>query len=690
MKDLLIEIGTEELPARIIENVKEAFRTLIEEALASRGVQFGHSSSYATPRRISVLVNSVSVRQKETITLKYGPPVKIAYDSSGNPLEAAFGFARSQGVDLKDLLIVEKNGVKVIACEKREGGKNTEDILPEIIRDAVEKIPLPKKMRWGYETFGFARPIRWLLVLFGESVIELKIADVQSGNLSYGHRFLCPNPVQILRPSEYFSKLKEAYVIVDERERRNLIVEGIRKIEEETGSKALYDEPLLNEILYMTEYPYPMKGKFDPSYLSLPPSVLVNVMKSHQKYIPLISQDGTLSPYFIFFANILPRDEGIIVKGNEKVLKARLDDAKFYFEEDKRQDLFSLYEKLSNVIYHEKIGSMKEKVERIEGIARFLKSHFNLADIPNLERTSKLLKVDLLTRMVSEFPELQGKMGKIYAELKGEEGDLCMAIEEHYYPLSSEGKLPNTWLGTIMGIADKIDTLVSFFSLGITPKGNFDPYGLRRCAIGLIRILVEKGLFLPLDELISCAYREGEKISNRMPLERVKEDLIDFIATRFKFLMIERGFDQDLVESVMAFASVDLYDGYLRLESLHRMRQIPEFERLLIGFKRVFNITKKFENEDNVKSELFEKKEEEELFKTYELKKGPYLYLIREKRYAEALSLLIDFKDPIDAFFDNVFVMVEDKTIRENRLALLKKIRDTFLSFCDFQKIKSE
>lgn len=690
MKDLLIEIGTEELPARVIQNAKEAFLASLQEAFSSKRIGFEKSIAFATPRRIAALIYKVASKQEETVVLKYGPPVNIAYDDSGNPLPAAIGFAKSCGVQIEELKRVKKNDVYVLACEKKEGGKRTEDILPEIIKDALEKIPFPKKMRWGFGSFEFARPIRWLLILFGEKVIGMRIADVESGSITYGHRFLARGPISIETPSQYLSKLKEAYVIVDEKERKKMIMEGLERIEEETGAKAFYDETIIDEILYLTEYPYALKGTFDPSYLSLPEPILINVMTSNQRCIPLLKKDGTLLPYFIFFSNIIPKDEKVIVKGNEKVLKARFDDAKFYFEEDRKTNLFDLYEKLENITYHEKIGNMKQKAKRIEGLAEYLNFYLNYENSAKIHRTAKLLKADLATRMVAEFPELQGKMGRIYAQLSGEEEDVCLAIEEHYYPISSESKLPSANLGTIFSLADKIDTLVSFFSCGITPTGNLDPYGLRRCAIGFVRTVVEKKIHILLPELIAHAYEEGKSIKNRLPLDLVRTQVIDFVVTRFKFLMTERGYEQDLVESVIPQASIDIYDGYLRLSYLKEIKDNPEFERLLIGFKRVFNITKKVDVEGEVKRELFEKEEEERLFSIYTEKREPYVSHLANKRYRDALFLLMELKDPIDAFFDKVFVMVEDEAIRTNRLTLLKGIKDMFILYCDFQKIRSE
>lgn len=690
MSELLIEVGTEELPARFIEDAIDGFSFLIRDALNSKRIKFADISQYATPRRLVILVKGISPTQEETVTVKYGPPVSISFDEFGNPKKPALGFANSMGVPLENLIRVEKDGVLVLACERREGGQRTEDVLPDLLEDVIPKIPFPKRMRWGYEKIEFARPIQWILALYDGKPLKIKIADVESGQVTYGHRFLFAGPIEIRTIDEYVPKLEEAFVIVNQKKRKDIILEGIRKFERELRAFALFDEPLIQEILYITEYPYPLLGSFDATYLELPQPVLINVMRSHQRYIPLASENGKLLPRFIFFANTLPKEEYIIIKGNEKVLKARLDDAKFYFDEDRKLNLFELYERLSSLVYHEKMGSMREKADRIREIALYISEIVGYGSKDKVVSASKLLKVDLLTHMVSEFPELQGKMGRIYAELMGVDEEISQAIEEHYFPLGSEGSLPSTKLGVIMALSDKIDTLVSFFSVGISPTGNFDPYGLRRCAIGLLRIALDEEIHLDLEELIRRAYEVGSNIKNRVSFRELLENLEDFLSTRLKYFLIDLGFEQDLVESIIPWARKDPYDSYLRLKALKEMRENEDFKRLIIGFKRVYNITKRIEDSEPVSEDLFEKDEERILYAKYRELNEAYYDLLKHRMYVQALGVLKSFKDPIDKFFDHVFVMVDDERIRINRLSLLSKLKSMFRDFCLFENIRSE
>lgn len=690
MSDFLLEIGTEEIPARFIEPAKEGLLNLLKDNFVFSRISFGKIEMFATPRRISVFVKDVSEKQEESITIKYGPPYDRAFDAKGNPTNAATGFAKSQNVTVDELKKVQRDGIEFVAVEKRETGRSTIEVLPDLLKNAISRIPFQKRMRWGNENFEFARPIQWLLILFGEEPVELTIADVKSGNVTYGHRFLSKRPVQIRRPSEYVRRLRAHHVIVKEKERMEMILKGIRLIEDETHGEAIMDEDLIKEILYLTEYPYPLRGGFDEAFLTIPKEVLVNVMKSHQRYIPIQNKNNSLMPYFIFFANTHPIRDEEIIKGNEKVLKARLADAQFFFEEDKKVKLYDLYEKLSSIVFHVKLGTLKQKVERVKEVSQYLSSVLNYDGMNKIERAVRIMKVDLLTHMVGEFPELQGVMGRIYAKSQGEDDEVASAIEEHYLPGSGNGVLPKTTLGAITGIADKVDSLTSFFSVGITPTGNLDPFALRRQALGIIKIVIDKKFHIPLEQLIKTSYDGGHGIEGRLSFEDTKASLIEFIITRFKFSMIEENHNQEFVESVLPYVALDIYDGYMRLLSLETQRSIRDFERLMVGFKRVFNITKQLVEDHDVNPSLFKLKEEEALYDLYESKKESFFTLINGRKYDDALSVLVGFKETIDNFFDKVFVMDENEAIRNNRLALLKKIKDMFLRYGDFSKIRIE
>jgi glycyl-tRNA synthetase beta chain len=648
VKTLLFEIGVEEIPARFIEPAKEGLGRLLQENLSTSRIPFNAIETFATPRRLTAFVRDLAEKQDETVIVKFGPPYNRAFDEAGNPTKAATGFAKSQGVEVADLTKGHKDGVDFIIVEKVEKGEPTTIILPGLLRDIIGKIPFQKKMRWGTESFEFARPIQWLLILYGNKLVNVSLADVKSSNVTYCHRFLSKGPIQISDPDEYIDTLRANAVILDETERMSIIRKGVEKIEKDVQGRALRDEELIKEILYITEFPYPLCGSFDKAFLKIPKEVLVNVMKSHQRYIPVQDGNQTLMPFFIFFANTAPVDDMIVVRGNEKVLRARLADAEFFFEEDKKTKLIDLYQRLSTIVFHVKLGTLKE------------------------------------------FPELQGTMGRIYALVQGEDNEVAVSIEEHYLPSGGNGALPQTQLGAIIAIADKIDSVVSFFSVGITPTGNLDPYALRRQTLGVIKIVIDKKLHIPVEELIKIAYESGKDINKRLSFEETKSLLADFVVARFKFSMIDEGHNQEFVESVLPLVSQDIYDGFLRLVALESQKSIEDFQKLLVGFKRAYNITKQVSEDRTIDASLFKEKEEELLFSVYESKRELFFSAIKERKYDDAISILVSFKESIDSYFDKVFVMDKDEEIKNNRLALLKKIKDMFLVYGDFSKIRIE
>ncbi|MCX8022502.1 MAG: glycine--tRNA ligase subunit beta [Syntrophorhabdaceae bacterium] len=687
MGEFLLEIGTEEIPARFITPAKEGLENLLKEVLKASRIGFSGITTYATPRRMAAFIHNLEGKQEEGLTIKYGPPANRAFDQQNRPTAAATGFAKSQGVAVEDLKRVVKNGVEFIAVEKREPGRDTKDVLREVLPDVISRIPFQKKMRWGAEFFEYARPIQWILAIIDGDVIDFKVADVKSGTVTYGHRFLSPGPIEIKDPKRYIEILREKHIILSEAERMKMIDEGIATLEKEAGGTAIRDEGLIKEILYITEYPYPLKGSFDRKFLLLPKEVLINVMKTHQRYIPIGDEKGELLPYFIFFANTIPLDAKNVIRGNEKVLRARLADGQFFFEEDKRIGLTNLYERLSSIVFHVRLGSIKDKVERVLGIADYLATVVGYGEKEKVERAVRLMKADLLTHMVGEFPELQGVMGRIYALLMGEDSDVAQAIEEQYMPSGSDGEIPKTPLGTIVSLADKIDSLTSFFSVGITPTGNMDPYALRRQAIGIIRIIIDKALTISVDRLIEVAYNYASGIKKRRPLEETKKALMEFISTRFRFAMVDASYSPEFVEAILPYASFDIYDGYRRLLTLEHERSSEDFNKLVIGFKRAYNITKDIKEDLPVDTSLFVEPEEGALYNLYISEKDRFFQLMEKKAYEEALSLLVGFKGTIDNYFDRVFVMDKEERIKNNRLGLLKKIKDMFLTFGDFSKI---
>jgi glycyl-tRNA synthetase beta chain len=692
VKPFLLEIGVEELPARFIRPAKDGLLRLLSEGLENLRIDHSAITAYGTPRRISVLMDEMDERQRESVAVKFGPPAARAYDAEGKPSQAAIGFARSQGVEVSELKVRkkdEKDATELICVEKIDKGRDTKEILAGFLPDIIARIPFQKKMRWGRGGFEFGRPVHWLVALLGDDIVPFTVAGITSGNLSLGHRFLSNGTIAIKDPASYVDVLRKAYVILKEEERATSMAEDVRSIEARTGTKAVTDEELMDEILYITEYPHGLKGSFEEEYLGLPRAVLVNVMKGHQRYVPLEGDSGNLVNGFIFFANTVPVDAAEVIRGNEKVLRARLADARFFFEEDKGIKLDILYDKLSAVAFHERLGNLKDKAERVSAIGLYLSSVVNLPSRQKVERAAQLIKTDLLTHMVGEFPELQGVMGRIYAGYQGEDSEVARAIEEHYCPVGTNTALPESELGSIMALSDKMDSLIAFFSVGITPTGNLDPFALRRQAIGSIKIIVNKGYHVPLPELFEKGYHALSATGKVAP-ETMKETLSEFIATRFKFLMVEEGHNQEFVNCILPFVTLDIFDGYMRLRALETQRSIEDFRRLMVGFKRVYNIAKLITEENIVDPSLIQQKEERDLYELYEAKKGVFLTEMCERRYEQAIAVLVGFKETIDNYFDKVFVMVEDEGLKNNRLALLARIKEMFLHYGDFQKIRVE
>jgi len=690
LKKLLLEIGTEEIPARFLAPAKEGFRKLLEEGLIQSRITFGDMTIQATPRRMTAIIENVAEKQEETTIIKFGPPLNRAYDESGNPTRAAVGFAKSQGMGPDVLKKGIKDGIEFVTVEKFEKGEEAKVILSAILPDIIAKVPFQKKMRWGAETFEYARPIQWILCLFGDEPVEFAVADVKSGNATFCHRFLSGGKVTIKNPSEYLDTLKANYIVIDEAERLEIVRAGIKRIEDETKGRAVRDEELIKEIIYITEYPYPLLGSFEETYLDIPKEVLVNVMKSHQRYIPMEDEKGGLKPCFIFFANTVPKEDKNVIRGNEKVLRARLADAQFFYEEDKKTKLVDRYDRLGSIVFHVKLGTLKDKTERVIAIADYLASVLDESAGATVAKAARIMKVDLVTHMVGEFPELQGTMGRIYALIEGEDRGVALAIEEHYLPTGGDGNLPETSAGAILSIADKIDSIMSFFSVNITPTGNLDPYALRRQSLGIIKIVIDKKFHIPLDDFLETAYKSGAKIAKRLKFEEVKAAILDFVATRFKFSMLEENHNQDYVESVLPCVARDVYDGYERLIALEIQQSKEDFDRLMVGFRRVYNITKQIVEDLPVNPSLFVLNEERELHSLYESKREDFFKLMDERKYAASLTELVGFKETIDNYFDKVFVMDKEETIKNNRLALLKKIKDMFLTFADFSKIQIE
>ena len=688
-KDLLFEIGTEELPARFIDPALKELKRLAQEKLKALALEFEGLKTLGTPRRLTLYVAGLAERQPDRVEEIMGPPKKAAFDQEGNPTKAAEGFARKQGVSVADLRIKETPKGPYVYVEKKIPGQQTEDLLPDLLKKLITELPFPKSMRWGSYKIRFARPIRWLLAIYGGKTISFEIAGVSSGNLTYGHRFMAPDPIEVTGLVDYVQKLREAFVIVEPEERLARTLDEVTDAALSAKGRILEDRELLEENANLVEFPYATLGSFEEKFLALPRPVLITAMREHQRYFALVDEEGRLLPKFVAVNNTRPKDPSALVAGHERVLRARLEDAKFYFERDKKIPLAERVKELAHVGYHARLGSLYDKVKRLEALSSWLAKHLAPEKIDIVQRAAYLSKADLVTELVQEFPSLQGVMGREYALLSGEPEEVAQAIYEHYLPTHAGGELPRTIPGAIVSLADKIDTICAFFGIGERPSGAADPYGLRRAAYGLINIILDQRFVLSLKELVTEAlnlledYLTEEK--GKLPSE-----IITFIGRRLEGELTSRGFADDLVQAVMAVGFDDLVDTYRRLEALKEVRESPDFPALAVGFKRVMNMVKKLRQQLSFDDRLLIEEAERALWQTYLAVKEESMPLIEAGKYQEALREFLKLKQPIDHFFDEVFVMVEDQVIRENRLALLQKIAKLFLSVADLSYLREE
>ncbi len=688
-KDLLFEIGTEELPARFIGPALKELRRLAQEELKALSLEFEGLKTLGTPRRLTLYVAGLAERQPDRVEEIMGPPKKAAFDQEGNPTRAAFGFARKQGVSVADLRIKETPKGPYVYVEKKIPGQKTEDLLPDLLKKLITELPFPKSMRWGNYKIRFARPIRWLLAIYGRKTISFKIAGVSSNNLTYGHRFMAPDPIEVTGLVDYVKKLREAFVIVDPEERLARTLDEITDAALLARGRILEDRELLEENANLVEFPYATLGSFEEKFLALPRPVLITAMREHQRYFALVDEEGKLLPKFVAVNNTRPKDPSALVVGHERVLRARLEDAKFYFERDKKTPLAERVKELAHVGYHARLGSLYDKVKRLEALSSWLAKHLAPEKIDIVRRAAYLSKADLVTELVQEFPSLQGIMGREYALLSGEPEEVAQAIYEHYLPTHAGGELPQSLPGAIVSLADKIDTICAFFGIGERPSGAADPYGLRRAAYGLINIILNQRFILSLKELVTEALNllEDHLTEER---EKLPSEIITFIGRRLEGELTSRGFADDLVQAVTAVGFDDLVDTYRRLEALKVVRESPDFPALAVGFKRVMNMVKKLGQQLPFDERLLIEEAERALWQTYLAVKEESMPLIEAGKYQEALREFLRLKQPIDRFFDEVFVMVEDQVVRENRLALLQKIAKLFLSVADLSYLREE
>ncbi len=681
-RDLLFELGTEELPPKALHTLMAALREETAHRLEKAELEFGCIQAYATPRRLSLLVHELTDSQPDKTVERRGPAVKAAFTNDGQPTPAALGFANSCGVAVEALETLKNAKGEWLMCRLQQQGAPTTEIIPGILRQALAALPIPKRMRWGAGEAEFVRPVHWVVLLFGNEIIETNILDIRSSNVSRGHRFHCPEPLTLTQPDHYAQTLMaEGRVIADFDKRRNHIRRQALELAGQTGGRAHIDDALLDEVTALVEWPVGVLGSFDQRFLELPKEVLITVMQSHQKYFAILDQAGRLLPHFITTANLDSNHPETVRAGNERVIRPRLADAEFFWNQDLKTPLEQQLDKLGGIVFQQKLGTLLDKTRRLEQLTCNLAQALG-ADEPKAQRAALLAKTDLVTDMVGEFPELQGIMGRYYALAQGEEPEVAAALEEQYRPRQSGGALPDSPTGTLLALADKLDTLTGIFSIGQIPSGTKDPYALRRAALGSIRIVVEKRLELDLPALLDQA---AALYRHEFDRQEVKGKLYDFILERLRGYLLERGFTPDEFEAVAALKPASLLDFFHRIEAVHAFRALPEATSLSEANKRIRNILRKsgqngFGPPD---PDLFREPQEKALNQTVQLARNDIQPLLEKRDYTSALKRLASLKDTVDAFFDHVMVMVENPQVRGNRLNLLAETSGLFLRIAD-------
>lgn len=682
-KDLLLEIGTEEIPAKFMPGVLVQLENITKTKLTELRIAHGEIRAVGTPRRMAVVVKAVAASQDDKHSENKGPSVKIAFDQAGAPTKAAIGFARGQGIDPAQLVVKDEYVYAIV----QEVGRPVAELLPALFTDIVASLSFPKNMRWGDLDMRFVRPIRWLLALFENEVVPFTLAGVEAGKTTRGHRFLGQAEVEVNSVADYFARLSENYVMVDQDERRQVIKEQIEKLAVSHGGTATIDQELLEEVVYLVEYPTALCGNFEEKYLTLPPEAIITPMREHQRYFPVIGKDGKLLPMFITVRNGGQDHIDIVRHGNERVLKARLADARFFFEEDRKIPLANRVEKLKTIVFQEGLGTLHDKVLRIEHLATALGQMLNVNqdEISIAKRGAQLAKADLVTGMVCEFTELQGIMGREYAKLSGERSEVAEAVFEHYLPRFAGDELPQTTAGRLVSIADKMDNIVATFSRGLIPTGSQDPYALRRQALGIVNILIEAQYHVSLTALVSQAM---DLLGITEPEQRTKllSDIQEFFRLRIKNVLTEDNLRYDMIDAVLTIGNDNIYDTWLRAKAMAVEGGTEAMQKAVQALVRVGNLAKNATS-DAIDTTLFIADAEQALYNAYHEAQAIIIKYQAEKNYQGVLAILANMTGPIDAFFGAVMVMVEDTAVKNNRLALLKSITTLATQTADLTKI---
>ena len=676
-QDFLVELGTEELPPKALSVLGDAFLAGIEKGLLAAGLTYSAKQVFAAPRRLAVLITELATQQPDRSVTLDGPPRQAAFDADGNPTQAALGFAKKCGVDLSE---IDQSGPK-LRYSQSIAGKTTTSLLPTIIEDSLNDLPIPKRMRWGARKEEFVRPTQWLVMLFGEHVVDCTILAQTAGRESRGHRFHHPETVRITSPASYLTDLRAAHVLADFNERRQLIGKRIEELATEYEGTAIVPPALLDEVTALVEWPVPLVCSFEERFLDVPQEALIITMQDNQKYFCLLDAEGKLLPRFITVANIESKDPSQIVLGNEKVVRPRLTDAEFFYKQDKKQKLETFNQRLQNVVFQAQLGTVFDKAERVSKLAAFIAPRIG-GDAQRAARAGLLSKCDLATEMVGEFPEMQGVAGYYYALADGEPEDVALALNEQYMPRGAGAELPTTLTGAAVAIADKLDTLVGIFGIGMLPTGSKDPYALRRAALGILRILIEKKLDLDLIKTVQFAVAQfGTKIKPAGLPEQVLEFVFDRLRARYE----DEGVDVSVYLSVRALQPASALDFDQRVQAVQAFRKLPQAAALAAVNKRVSNILSKAEGNisSTVEPKYFDNANEFSLYSAIQQADQAVQPMAAQRQYSESLARLAALREPVDAFFEAVMVNAEDTSVRANRYALLARLRGLFLGVAD-------
>ncbi len=684
MQDYLLEIGVEELPARYINNAVNQLENDFKNFLKENKLNFENIKTYSTPRRLAILVENLDDTQEDSVVLIKGPSAKIAYDEENNPSKALLGFMKSQGLNDEDIQIKDD----YIYANKTIKARGIDDIFKEEVPNIIKGINFPKNMKWGGKNLRFARPVRWILSIYGNEPLNIDLEGIECGNKTRGHRFLGSSNIIIENPKDYEKILKDNFVIVDPQKRKNIIKREADRLAREMSGEIIEDENLLKELTNIVEYPTAILGRIKEEHLELPNIVITTSMKEHLRFIPIYRDSKNLLPYFVSIVNGTDEHEDVVIRGNEKVLGARLEDAKFFFNEDLEKDFLTLKEDLDGITYHEKLGSMKLKVDRISDLSTKIGEQLDIAKESQvqLNRASELSKSDLLTQMVTEFSELQGTMGEIYAKKSGEDSLVATAIREQYMPRFAGAELPESTIGSILSIAEKLDSISGMFAIGTLPTGSQDPFGLRRAALGIINIIRNKNWKLSIKEAIkNSLYIYVERNSLVFDYEATSKSIFDFILSRIRVILLDEGIRYDIVDAILNSEDDDIFNIFKKAKELKEWFEKENRDKTVETFTRLNNIAVKSEVDDFDPSMFNE--HEARLFNIYQEVERRIGSGRKVNNYSLLLDEMTTLEEPINNYLDNVLVFDEDEKIKNNRLGLLRSVNSFIQEIVDFSNI---